>query len=107
MATGMFDATIQKTHFWLNELAQELDWDDRHRALTALRVTLAALRDRLSLEEVAQLGAQLPLVVRGLYYEGWDPSGKPLKERRKAQFLAPIAHAFREDPFADPEAVAV
>jgi uncharacterized protein (DUF2267 family) len=43
-------------------------------------------------EEVAQLGAQLPMLVRGFYYEGWDPTGKPsLKVRNKEHFMARIA----------------
>jgi uncharacterized protein (DUF2267 family) len=51
------------------------------------------------------LGAQLPLLVRGFYYEGWHPSDKPLKERKKAAFLAHIAAAFPNEPEVDPEQV--
>ena len=50
----VFDTTIHKTNAWLNELGQELGWDDRHAAYLALRATLHALRDRLTVEEVAQ-----------------------------------------------------
>jgi uncharacterized protein (DUF2267 family) len=39
-----------------------------------LRATLHALRDRLIIDEVAQLSAQLPMLIRGLYYKGWDPT---------------------------------
>lgn len=60
-----FDTTIHKTNAWLNELRQELGWDDRHAVYLALRATLHALRDRITVEEVAQLGAQLPMLVRG------------------------------------------
>ena len=58
------------------------------------------------MDEVADLGAQLPMLVRGLFYEGWVPSGKPVKERKKEDFLAHIAAQFRNDPAVFPEAVA-
>jgi uncharacterized protein (DUF2267 family) len=98
-ATGLevFDTTLQKTNSWLHDLMQALDWADRHKAYTALRATLHALRDRLSVEEVAQLGAQLPMLIRGFYYEGWDPTGKPLRIRQKEQFLARIELELRGD----------
>jgi uncharacterized protein (DUF2267 family) len=101
-----FDSTIQTTNIWLNELAERLGWMDRHQAYHALRTVLHALRDRLTVEEAASLGAQLPLLVRGFYYEGWHPHGKPIRQRKKEEFLAPIEAAFRNDPAADPEEVA-
>jgi uncharacterized protein (DUF2267 family) len=99
-------STVDTTHAWLNELAGLLGWRDRHRAYLGLRAVLHALRDRLSVNQVAALGAQLPLLVRGLYYEGWHPHGKPLRERRKDQFLAHIRNDFHQDPGVDPEQVA-
>ncbi|HEY5940705.1 MAG TPA: non-homologous end-joining DNA ligase [Gemmatimonadales bacterium] len=33
------------------------------------------LRDRLTVEETAHPGAQLPMLIRGSYYAGWEPSG--------------------------------
>src|SRR3954471_9040398 len=107
-ATGLdvFDTTLHKTNHWLNDAMQVLSWQDRRKAYQALRATLHALRDRLTVEEVAQLGAQLPMLIRGFYYEGWDPSGKPLRERHREQFLAHIAQELRGDDFLDPESVA-
>ena len=103
---GVFDRTIHKTNSWLNKLMEVLGWQDKHRAYLALRVTLHALRDRLTVEEVAQLGAQLPMLIRGFYYEGWDPTGKPLKERHKEEFLVRIEEHFSGDDSVDPEQVA-
>jgi uncharacterized protein (DUF2267 family) len=67
---------------------------------------LHALRDRLPVDQAAALAAQLPMLVRGFYYEGWHPPGKPVKERHKEEFLAHIAAAFQDDPDVDPERVA-
>jgi uncharacterized protein (DUF2267 family) len=83
-----------------------LGWQDRHKAYMALKATLHALRDRLTVEEVAQFGAQLPMLVRGFYYEAWDPTGKPLRARHKEQFLVQIERYFRQDDHVDPEKVA-
>ena len=106
--TGLdvFDTTVHKTHTWLHEIMQELGWEDRYKAYMGLRTTLHALRDRLSVEETAQLGAQLPMLIRGLYYEGWNPTGKPEKVRHKAAFLTPIRAHFKDDWQVEPEEIA-
>ena len=100
------ESTVHTTNAWLKELAEELGWEDRHRAYVALRTVLHALRDRLTVAEAADLGAQLPMLVRGLYYEGWNPSGKPVKERKREDFLAHIAASFRGQPEIVPEGIA-
>lgn len=83
----------------------ELDSHDRHLAYSALRATLHALRDRLTVEEAVDLGAQLPMLIRGLYYEGWTPSGKPVKWHR-AEFLNAIRDRFGGEWPPDPETLA-
>ncbi len=101
----VLDSTIHKTHQWINDIARELPCPDRHVAYIALRAALHALRDRLTVEEAVHLGAQLPMLIRGLYYEGWNPSGKPIKWH-KPEFLASIRDGFRGREEPDPEAVA-
>lgn len=74
-----FDATLQKTYQWLRELDEEMGMENRRRAYEVLRAYLQALRDLLPVDEMAQLGAQLPMLLRGVYYEGWDPDDKPTR----------------------------
>lgn len=105
-ATGLasFDTSIQTANVWLHDVMLRLGWIDQDKAYRGLRAVLHALRDRLSVNAVAHLGAQLPLVLRGMYYEGWHPAGKPLKEHR-AEFLSHIVEAFNFDSDADPERI--
>ncbi len=107
-ATGLavFDETVQLTNIWMKDLMLDLGWEDRHRAYLGLRLTLQALRDHLSVDEAAQLGAQLPMLVRGFYFEGWHPAHKPVKERDLNAFLEHIKEGFRQSPTDEPINVA-
>ncbi|HUU66048.1 MAG TPA: DUF2267 domain-containing protein [Methyloceanibacter sp.] len=104
MTTGLdtFDKTVNESNLWLKAVMERLDSEDRHRAYSTLRAVLHGLRDRIGAESAAHLGAQLPMLLRGLFYEGWDPTGKPTKERHEAAFLAHIA---RELPRATADEV--
>lgn len=78
---------VQQLQEWLKEIRDNGGLEDEGEAYSILRVVLHLLRDRLTVDEAAQLAAQLPLIVRGIYYEGWDPSGKPNKIRTRQVFL--------------------
>ena len=58
---------------------------------------LHTLRDRLSVDEAAQLSAQLPLLVRGAFFEGWHPAHKPNKDRTQDEFVAHVSESFALD----------
>ncbi|MBS0364159.1 MAG: DUF2267 domain-containing protein [Proteobacteria bacterium] len=76
MSTGLavFDTTVQESNAWLKDIEIWLPPCDRRQAYAALRAVLHALRDRLPLDAVQGLSAQLPMLLRGVFYEGWGPS---------------------------------
>jgi uncharacterized protein (DUF2267 family) len=102
----VWDKSLAKSTEWLKELGAELGWQDGHSILLALRSVLHALRDRLPPDEAVDLAAQLPLLIKGLYFDGWDPSITPLKVRTRDDFfrlvMKPLAAGV---PDADPERV--
>ena len=87
----VIDRSVEKAHVWLNDLAEELSTEDGHHAYRVLRAFLHALRDHLSVDKAAALAAQLPILVRGVFYEGWDPSRTPEHARDLDSFLQRIA----------------
>jgi uncharacterized protein (DUF2267 family) len=98
MATGIdvLDRTEQETNIWLNEIEDRLGVGDRRDAFNALRATLHAVRDRIGADNALHLAAQLPLLVKGVFFEDWRPSETPTRERDKETFLANIdAETFR------------
>jgi uncharacterized protein (DUF2267 family) len=79
-----FDTTVDKTNHVLRQIEQTYGWpkERRNQSYNALRGVLHALRDRLTVEETAHFAAQLPMLIRGLYYDGWEPSRVPKKMHR-------------------------
>ena len=88
------ERSVHKTNDWLSDLAAELD-EDREGAWRILKAYLQVLRDELTVDEAAQLAAQLPLVLRGAFYEGFDPSRQPAKLRHRDEFLGRLAERAR------------
>lgn len=84
---------VQHMQVWLKELRDNGDLADTEQALTVLRTILHQLRDRLTVEEATDLAAQLPVFVRGFFFEGWQPHRVPQKLRTRAAFIDATAVA--------------
>jgi len=93
--------TVELTHVWINALDERLRWNRKPRTYRLLKAVLHALRHWLPHEEAADLAAQLPTLLRGAYYEQWQPAHTPVKHRKRADFLARVDAAFAADPLAD------
>jgi uncharacterized protein (DUF2267 family) len=98
----VFEKTVQKTNIWLKEISDLLHWNDHHKAYHGLRAVLHALRDRLPVAEAAHLGAQLPMLVRGFYYDCWRPAATPLKIKTVQQFYDAVRENFTADHNVNP-----
>jgi uncharacterized protein (DUF2267 family) len=111
MSTGLpvFDTTIQETNEWLTAIESRLRPCNRQQAYAALRAALHVLRDRLPVDAVLGLSAQLPMLMRGLFLEGWRPSAGPTKIRDPEEFTAAVVDllppSFPREPSAVIEAV--
>lgn len=100
---AVFARTVQQSQTWLKELIDGTVITDEHKAFAALRAVLHHLRDRLIVQEAAHLGAQLPTLIRGAYYEGWRPNETPSKDRTAEAFIAAVREELSGHPEIDPE----
>lgn len=96
--TGLdiFDRAVQKANLWLDDLSDEMGWDNRHRAFEAMGVVLRAFRDQLPVQEAVAFGAQLPLLIRGLYFQNWDVSHNPGQDLHLDEFMRRVLSEFVE-----------
>lgn len=103
--TGLdaIDHAPQVVAEWLNLLEEDLGWNDRSRSYRLLRETLHAIRDFLTVQEAASLSAQLPLLVRGIFFEGWMPARTPARPRSAEALLERVNRAFGDEPLLEPD----
>lgn len=98
----VFDRTFQTTNIWLDEIMEKLG-PDRQIAWKVLSTVLHKLRDMLQPDLAAHLGAQLPLLVRGVYYDLYEPSKQPTALRTREDFVAEVEKWLSDVRPIDPE----
>ncbi|HXG80507.1 MAG TPA: DUF2267 domain-containing protein [Sphingomicrobium sp.] len=98
----VFDKTLETTHVWLNEIMKDLG-PDRQVAWKVLSVVLRKLRDRLPIGLAAHLGAQLPILIRGVYYDQFEPGKLPTECDSREEFVAEVAEWLSDIRPVDPD----
>ncbi|MDW5550143.1 DUF2267 domain-containing protein [Methanosarcina sp.] len=98
------DNSIDLTNVWLRDILSQLKWQSKESAYQALRGTLHAIRDRLPVEEAVDLASQLPLMIKGVYYDGWTLRDKPEKFK-KEEFARRVHAQFEFDDNVNPAEV--
>lgn len=83
----VFESSVQKSEGWIKEMQSELDWVSGDSVYHLLRSVLHVLRDQFSIDEAAHFSAQLPLVLRGTFYECWNPQKNQTQGSTKEEFL--------------------
>jgi uncharacterized protein (DUF2267 family) len=97
----LFDKTIHTTNIWLKEIMGQIG-PDRQTAWKVLTTVLRALRDRLTPELASHLSAQLPLIVRGGYYDLYQPGHVREDVRTDEQFVAEVRRGLSDSRGVDP-----
>ena len=97
----LFDKSLQTTAIWLEEIQSEIG-PDRAFAWRVLSVVLQNLRDHLPLELTAHLGAQLPMIIRGTFYDQFDPTGLPKQAHGADDFLQSVSNGLKDSRGVDP-----
>jgi len=100
---SMFSRTLQATQTWIRELQEQMKETDENRVYDGMRAVLHQLRDRLTVDEAADFAAQLPTLMRGIYFEGWDPSRTPERIRSREEFIAGVQAKLSTTPDVDAE----
>jgi uncharacterized protein (DUF2267 family) len=97
-----FDIAVQKSNVWLKDIELAGRLRSRFQAYTALRTVLHALRDCLPAPEAVKFSAQMPLLMKGVFFDGWKMSPKPLRLTQEG-FYAYIRKGLREQPGLEPQ----
>ena len=102
----VWSSTIRKSDDWLLMLGRDLGTTDLHAMRLALRAVLHTVRDRLPMAEAVEFAAQMPLLLKGVYFDGWDPGAPPVRLRTRQRFLASVEECLRGTSLAsDPDGV--
>lgn len=94
------DRTVHTSYEWLDSVAARLG-GERRDAYHALHAVLGALRDRLPVDLAVELSGQMPLLVRGIFFDGYEPAHKPLRSASAADFAGAVQRGLAAVPRID------
>ncbi|MDP3882033.1 MAG: DUF2267 domain-containing protein [Nanoarchaeota archaeon] len=105
MEGNSIEKTMQTTNHWLNELGQDLGIADKQIVYTAFKTVLSVIRDRLTVEEISDFAAELPVLIRGAFYEEWNPSKTPIKMKHIDEMYVLFLERYKGPLILDPKMV--
>lgn len=94
----MFNRASEQALEWVRELQQEMKFPNEQSAYAALRAVLHTLRDCLTVQEAAELSSQMPTLIRGIYFEGWNPARTPQRLHGPEEFAQKVMQAIGKHP---------
>lgn len=97
-----FDRNVHTSYEWLDYVAARID-GERRDAYHAMHAVLGALRDRMPVDAAVALASQMPLLVRGVFYDGYEPMRRPHRARAPQDFVAAVTAALAPAPRIDPQ----
>lgn len=92
---NIVDQNVKTINTWLRDISDELDAISEEDAWARLKAVLQTLRDRITVDEAADFAAQLPIIARGLFFEGWHPAETPHKWRNREQYMEAFAEKLK------------
>ena len=71
-------STPSSSFDWLDQVAARFN-GERNDAYCALRAVLTTLRDALPVESAVALAIRIPLLIRGVFFDGYEPARPPIR----------------------------
>jgi len=88
-----FKTTLDHTELFIKKMMETKEFRTPNHAFVVLRATMKALRDRIGPGEALHLGGQLPALLRGYYFEGFDManlSNPKIKSKGTNEFFGQV-----------------
>lgn len=102
-----FETTLRTSYDWIHTFGDALGQTHGQLCYRGMRAVLHALRDRLLPEtEIAPFAAQLPTLLRGVFYEGWQPNAPRPRIKSPEELYDLIAAELAGGLHASPAAIA-
>ncbi len=103
--TTELKTALAEAERWIDAFMELLGWHDRDKSYRALTGAMHAFRDSLPWDEAAQIAGCLPIVLRGLFLEGWHPTSPSLPLANRSVLLERVHDSVHRELGIDPEQV--
>jgi uncharacterized protein (DUF2267 family) len=91
MTPTAFNKYADQGNLFLNQLSDELNMaENKPRTLRILKAVFHAIRNRISAEESTHFIAQLPMVLKALYVDGWKIGQKTTHRSTHQDFIEDV-----------------